>query len=91
MGGGASKSVGQTHERKLQACMFEVFDLLGAQSDPTSKEVATVVSNAAQAIAHAGLAMLFFKVCAPISILLALGQTAVVGIPAAISDGQHVS
>ena len=67
--------------------MFEVFDLLGAQSDPTSKEVATVVSNAAQAIAHAGLAMLFFKVCAPISVLLAL----VVGIAAATSEGQRVS
>jgi hypothetical protein len=64
MGGGASVPVAQEEsEAKLQTCMFEIFDLLGAQSVPTTRQVATVVSNAAQAIAHARVAMLFFKVC----------------------------
>ena len=62
MGGGASVPKTPDSESKLQACMFEVFDLLSAQSVPTPKQVANVVANAAQAIAHAGLAMLFFKV-----------------------------
>lgn len=69
MGGGASVLAARESEAKLQASMFDVFDLLGAQSTPTAKQVATVVANAAQAVAHAGLAMLFFKVCYPFLLL----------------------
>jgi hypothetical protein len=69
MGGGASVLAARESEAKLQASMFDVFDLLGAQAIPTTKQIATVVANAAQAIAHAGLAMLFFKVCDPLPAL----------------------
>lgn len=76
---------------QLHACMFEILDLLGAQSDPTTKEVATVVSNAAQAIAHAGLAMLFFKVCGTAWLLWALCTAAAAfGTAAAVSTAQHI-
>ena len=62
MGGGASVPAAQDSEAKLQTCMLDIFELLGGQSVPTTRQIASVVSNAAQAIAHAGLAMLFFKV-----------------------------
>jgi hypothetical protein len=68
MGGGAStaaKLQAEEKEGKLQECMLDVFDLLGSATPPTTKEVANVVTNAAQAISHAGLSMIFFKVRAP--------------------------
>lgn len=63
MGGGASSQKGdvESTETKLHACLFDVFDLLGANTKPTSKDISGVVTNAAQTISDAGYSMLFFK------------------------------
>ena len=64
MGAGASSAKGgdvETTEAKLHTCLFEVFDLLGANTKPTSKDISGVVTKAAQTIADAGYSMLFFK------------------------------
>ena len=61
MGGGASKPPGPSAESRLHTCLFEVFALLGAATQPTTKDISRVVSECAQAIALAEHGMLFFK------------------------------